>query len=118
MIRRKVCVIVNSRANYGRIKSFIHAAYNHPGLELQLIVGTSALLYRFGSVIDIIRKDGFKPDAIVDSIVEGETPITMAKSVGLGTIELVTQFQALAPDVVLTVADRSRQLPRPSQRVT
>ena len=106
MIRRKVCVIVNSRANYGRIKSFIHAAYNHPGLELQLIVGASALLYRFGSVIDIIRKDGFKPDAIVHSIVEGETPITMAKSVGLGTIELATQFQALAPDVVLTVADR------------
>ena len=106
MIRRKVCVVVNSRANYGRIKSFMQAACDHPGLELQLIVGASALLYRFGSVIDIIRKDGFKPDAIVHSIVEGETPITMAKSVGLGTIELASQFQALAPDVVLTVADR------------
>jgi UDP-hydrolysing UDP-N-acetyl-D-glucosamine 2-epimerase len=75
-------------------------------LELQLIVGASALLYRYGSVIDVIRKDGFEPDAVVHSIVEGETPITMAKSVGLGTIELATQFQALSPDVVLTVADR------------
>jgi UDP-hydrolysing UDP-N-acetyl-D-glucosamine 2-epimerase len=104
--RRKVCVVINSRANYGRIKSFMRAAQNHPGLELQLIAGASALLYRFGSAVDVMRRDGFDPDAIVHSIVEGETPITMAKSVGLGTIELATQFQALAPDIVLTVADR------------
>jgi UDP-hydrolysing UDP-N-acetyl-D-glucosamine 2-epimerase len=97
---------VNSRANYGRIKSFLAAARNHPGLELQLIAGASALLYRYGSAVDVMQRDGFKPDAIVHSIVEGETPITMAKSVGLGTIELATQFQALAPDVVLTIADR------------
>jgi GDP/UDP-N,N'-diacetylbacillosamine 2-epimerase (hydrolysing) len=104
--RRKVCVVVNSRANYGRIKSFLRAAQNHDELELQIIAGASALLYRYGSAIDVMRRDGFKPDAIVHSIVEGETPITMAKSVGLGTIELATQFQALAPDIVLTVADR------------
>jgi UDP-hydrolysing UDP-N-acetyl-D-glucosamine 2-epimerase len=101
-----VCVVVNSRANYGRIKSFLRAAQNHDELELQIIAGASALLYRYGSAIDVMRRDGFKPDAIVHSIVEGETPITMAKSVGLGTIELATQFQALAPDIVLTVADR------------
>jgi GDP/UDP-N,N'-diacetylbacillosamine 2-epimerase (hydrolysing) len=104
--QRKVCVVVNSRANYGRIKSFLRAAVDHPDLELQLIVGASALLYRFGSAIDIIRGDGFEPQAIVHSVVDGETPVTMAKSVGLGTIELATHFEALKPDVVLTVADR------------
>jgi GDP/UDP-N,N'-diacetylbacillosamine 2-epimerase (hydrolysing) len=104
--QRKVCVVVNSRANYGRIKSLLRAAMGHPDLELQLIVGASALLYRFGSAIDIIRGDGFEPQAIVHSVVDGETPVTMAKSVGLGTIELATHFEALKPDVVLTVADR------------
>jgi len=104
--RRKVCVVVNSRANYGRIKSFLRAARNHEALQLQLVVGASALLYRFGSAIDVMKRDGFEPDAIVHSIVEGETPATMAKSVGLGTIELATHFQSLAPHVVLTVADR------------
>ena len=106
MSRRKVCVVVNSRANYGRIKSFLTAARNHPGLELQLIAGASTLLYRYGAAVNVMKRDGFTPDVIVHSIVEGETPITMAKSVGLGTIELATQFQALAPDVVLTIADR------------
>jgi UDP-hydrolysing UDP-N-acetyl-D-glucosamine 2-epimerase len=106
MSRRKVCVVVNSRANYGRIKSFLRAAQDHPALQLQLVVGASALLYRFGAAIDVMQQDGFKPDAIVHSIVEGETPATMAKSVGLATIELATHFQSLKPDVVLTVADR------------
>ena len=59
---RTICVVVNSRANYGRIKSVMNAIKNHDKLKLQLIVGASALLYRFGMVIDVIKKDGFIPD--------------------------------------------------------
>ena len=81
---RKVCVVVHSRANYGRIKTVLRAITEHPDLELQLIVGSSALLHRFGSAIDVIRRDGFHESAVVHSIIEGETPITMAKSTGLG----------------------------------
>ena len=58
--QKKVCVVVNSRANYGRIKSLMAAINNHEELYLQLIVGASALLYRFGMVIDIIRADGYE----------------------------------------------------------
>ena len=36
MSRRKVCVVVNSRANYGRIKSFMVAAQKHRGLIYSL----------------------------------------------------------------------------------
>ena len=104
--RRKICVVVNSRANYGRIKSVLKAVQAHPDLELQLIVGASALLYRFGNVRQIIEADGFTPNATVYTIVEGETPTTMAKSTGLAIIELATLFENLRPDVVLTVADR------------
>ena len=110
MNKRRVCVVVNSRANYGRIKSFMKEAKKSDKLELQLIVGASALLYRFGSAIDVIRKDGFEPDAIVHSILEGETPTTMAKSTGLGIVELATHFENLKPDIVLTVADRFETL--------
>jgi len=110
MKKRKICVVVNSRANYGRIKSFLKAVQEHEKLELQLIVGASALLYRFGSAIDIIRNDGFEPVSVVYSIVEGETPSTMAKSTGMGILELATQFENLKPDVVLTVADRFETL--------
>lgn len=97
---------MNSRANYGRIKSVLKSIQAHPDLELQLIVGASALLHRFGSAVDVIRSDGFEPNSVVYSIVEGETPTTMAKSTGLGIVELATHFENLDPDIVLTVADR------------
>jgi UDP-hydrolysing UDP-N-acetyl-D-glucosamine 2-epimerase len=103
---RKVCVVVGSRANYSSIKSVMRAVREHTDLTLQLVVGASALLDRFGSVIDVIEADGFEANAKVTMIVEGETPGTMAKSTGLGLLELPTLFDLLKPDVVISVGDR------------
>jgi UDP-hydrolysing UDP-N-acetyl-D-glucosamine 2-epimerase len=103
---RKVCIVVGSRANYSSIKSAMCAVRAHPDLKLQLVVGASALLDRFGSVVDVIESDGFEPDARIAMIVEGETPGTMAKSTGLGLLELPTVFGMLKPDVVVSVGDR------------
>ena len=87
---RKVCIVVNSRANYARIKSVLTAVREHPNLQLQLVVGASALLERFGRVIDLIRADGFKEDAVVYMALEGDTTANMVKSTALGMIELST----------------------------
>jgi UDP-hydrolysing UDP-N-acetyl-D-glucosamine 2-epimerase len=106
MNKRKVCVVVASRANYGRVRSVMLAIKQHPSLELQLIVGASVMLYRFGQAIDVIKKDGFKPNRTIYYVVEGETLATQAKSTGLGMIELATALSDLDPDVVITVADR------------
>lgn len=103
---RKVCVVVGSRANYSSIKSVMRAVLAHPELELQLICGASAVLDRFGSVVDLIERDGFRVDARVNIIIEGETPATMAKSTGLALLELPTLFDLLHPDVVVSVGDR------------
>ena len=106
MKKRKICVVVHSRANYGRSKSILKARDKHTNLELQLIVGASALLWRFGEAIKIIEKDGFKPIETIHMMLEGETPLNMAKSTGLGIIELSSVFERIKPDFVLTVADR------------
>lgn len=104
--RRKVCVVITARASYARIKTVMQAVAAHPALELQLVVGASALLERFGTVVDVIRADGFTPDAVVYMVVEGENLVTSAKSTGLGIVELATIFDNLKPDVVVSVADR------------
>jgi UDP-hydrolysing UDP-N-acetyl-D-glucosamine 2-epimerase len=103
---KKVCVVVGSRANYSSIKSAMSAVRDHPELELQLVVGASALLDRYGTVADLIEQDGFEADEKVFMLIEGETPGTMAKSTGLGLLELPTAFDRLQPDVVITVGDR------------
>lgn len=106
MSKRKICVVVGSRANYSSIKSAMHAIQAHPDLELQVVVVASALLDRYGSVVNLIERDGFHALARVHMLIEGETPVTMAKSTGLGLLELPTIFDQLKPDVVLTVGDR------------
>ncbi|MDQ5821935.1 MAG: UDP-N-acetylglucosamine 2-epimerase [Actinomycetota bacterium] len=103
---KRVCVVVGSRANYSSIKSAMRAIRDHPELELQLVVGASALLDRYGTALDVIEADGFEPDERVFMLIEGETPGTMAKSTGLGLLELPTAFERLEPDVVITVGDR------------
>ncbi|WP_267163496.1 UDP-N-acetylglucosamine 2-epimerase [Halovenus salina] len=103
---RTICIAVHSRANYARIKSVMRAVKEHPNLELQLIVGASALLERYGQAIEQIRADGFEPDATLHYMVEGGTPTTMAKSTGMGIVNMATLLNGMEPDIVLTVADR------------
>ena len=107
---RKVCVVINSRANYGRVKSFMRAAKKSPQLELQVVVGASAVLYRFGNVRAVIEEDGFEIDAEMHTVVEGNEPVAMSMSAGLAGIELSGILNSLSPDVVVVVADRYEQI--------
>ena len=103
---RKVCVVITARPSYARIKTVLEAVQRHRDLQLQLVVGASAVLERYGTAVDYIKADGFKPDAVIYMVLEGENLVTMAKSTGLGLSELATVFDNLKPDVVITVADR------------
>lgn len=103
---KKICVFCGSRANYSSIKSVMKAVTEHPSLELQVVLGASALLDRFGNIKDLVQKDGFKIDYTFHNIVEGENPVTMAKSTGLGTIEMAMVLDNLKPDYVVIVGDR------------
>tara|TARA_Y100000768_G_scaffold113266_1_gene83471 strand:+ start:26433 stop:27611 length:1179 start_codon:yes stop_codon:yes gene_type:complete len=104
--KRKVCVVINNRANYARIKYFIKAAKKEKNLNVEIILGASANLDKYGKLDKIILRDGFKITHRISTIVEGENPISMAKSTALSIIELSSIFEKAKPDIVLTVADR------------
>ena len=106
MAKRKICVVVTARPSYSRIKTALKAIREHPNLKLQLVVAGSALLDRYGNAVDYIEKDGFKIDARVFMVLEGENKTSMAKTTGLGVMELANTFYNLKPDAVVTIADR------------
>lgn len=106
MTSRRIAVVLTNRASYARIKSTLIAIKEAPGLELQLIAAASLLLDKYGSAINVLQRDGFTPAAKVYMVLEGENPVTMAKTTGIGITELATIFDNLRPDFVLTVADR------------
>ena len=106
MSPKKICIVVFSRANYGSIKSLIKEIHNDKNLELIILAGGSAILNKFGSVSQIIKKDGYKVSEEIFFIVEGETPETMVKSTAIAMMELSSFFKKKKPDLVLTVGDR------------
>jgi UDP-hydrolysing UDP-N-acetyl-D-glucosamine 2-epimerase len=103
---RKVCVVVTARPSYSRIRAALQAIQAHPELELQLVVAASALLERYGGADRVMESDGFSIARKVYMIVEGENPVTSAKSTGIGLAEMATVLDNLRPDIVVTIADR------------
>ncbi len=109
-MRRKVCVVITARPSYSRIKTALSAIKENPELELQLVIAASALLDRYGTAVNYVEKDGFDVAARVFMVLEGENPTSMAKTTGIGLLELATVFDNLKPDLVLTIADRYETL--------
>ena len=106
MKKRKICVVITARPSYSRVKTVLKAIQEHSQLELQLVIAGSALLDRYGNAADFIYKDGFKAAAKVYMVLEGENPTTMAKTTGIGLMELTNVIYNLQPDAVLSIADR------------
>lgn len=110
MNKRKVCVVITARPSYSRVKTALEAIREHPDLELQLVAAGSALLNRYGNAVNYISKDGFEIVERVFMVLEGENPTSMAKTTGLGVLELANVFYNLKPDVVIAIADRFETL--------
>lgn len=110
MKKKKICVVTGNRAEYSRAKTVMKAIEKHPNLELILIVTGAHLLDKYGATFQEIEADGFNINEKVYLIVEGENPITMTKSVGLGIIELATILNNYKPDIVIAPTDRFETL--------
>jgi GDP/UDP-N,N'-diacetylbacillosamine 2-epimerase (hydrolysing) len=108
--RRKVCVVLVDRANYGRLKPVMLAILEHPELELQCIAAGTMVLERFGRPVDVVKGHGLPVDGEIYTELEGSTPSSMAKSVGFATVEFASEYQRLKPDVVLLIGDRYEAL--------
>ncbi len=105
-MRRKVCVVITARPSYSRIQTALRAIRARADLELQLVVAASALLDRYGTAIQYIEEDGFEIAARVYMVLEGGNLAAMARTTGLGLLDLATVFDNLRPSVVVTIGDR------------
>lgn len=110
MNKRKICVVLVDRANYGRLWPVMNAIRSRPELELQVVCAGSMVLERFDQPSKIVEADGFPVDGRVYMELEGSIPSTMAKSVGFGIVEFSSEFQRLQPDIVLLIGDRYEAL--------
>lgn len=109
-MKRKICVVTGSRAEYGLLFWVLRDLQSAGDLELQLVVTGMHLAPEFGHTVDEIERDGFRIDRRVEMLLAGDTPVATAKSVGLGVIGMTDALDQLRPDIVLILGDRFEML--------
>ena len=111
MIRKKkICFVIVNRANYGRVRSLMLYIKNSKHFDLQTVLISSTLLKKYGSLNELIRKDGIKINYQLFNHIEGENLFTMTRSTGLALLDLSSIFQKLRPNIVFTIGDRYETL--------
>ena len=63
---RTIAMLTTGRQDWGILHSTATAIRAHRDLRLRLLVGGMHLSARHGSTLDVIRADGFEPDALLD----------------------------------------------------
>ena len=107
---REIAAILVDRANYGRMKPILRALIAQPGLRMRVVCTGTMLLERFGMAMHNVEEDGFSIDGKVYLELEGSTPVTMAKSLGIAVLELTSELARLRPDIMLVIGDRYEAL--------
>ncbi|MEZ0246918.1 MAG: UDP-N-acetylglucosamine 2-epimerase [Methylophilaceae bacterium] len=105
-MRRKICVVTGTRADYGCLRWVMEGIRAADGLELQIIATGMHLSPEFGLTYREIEKDGFVIDRKVEMLLSSDTPTGISKSMGLGLMGFGEAFEQLKPDLVLVLGDR------------
>ena len=106
MKKKTICIVILNRANFARIKSVIIKLKNQKDINLEVIIGGSAIIEKYGDVENEIKSIGIKPYIKLLCVVDGTSLESMTKTVGVLLLEISSVFSKLKPDAVLTIADR------------
>lgn len=103
---RRICFVTGTRAEFGLMRSTLRAIAARPKLQLQLVVTGMHLDPRHGRSVDVIRRDGWKIDAVVPWRPGSNDSGEVANHTGIAMSGLARAFDKLEPDVVLVCGDR------------
>src|ERR1700730_15789094 len=109
--KRRICFPITSRASYGRSQLLLQKLQEHPGVELELMLGGSILLDKYSRhIADDIEAGGFTISTSLFTVIEGGNHVAMAKTACLTALEFTNGFHAADPDIVIICGDRFEQL--------
>ena len=105
-MKRKICVVTSSRAEYGLLRPLIELIKKDGNLECQLIVTGMHLSPEFGLTYKEIEKDGFPINKKIDISLNSDTPVGISRSMGLAMMGFAEAYKALSPDIIVVLGDR------------
>lgn len=109
-MKRKICVVTGTRAEYGLLQPLMKKIKEDCLLELQIVATGMHLSPEFGLTYKQIEQDGFVIHEKIEALLSSDTPVGIAKSMGLTTIGFADAFNRLQPDLLVILGDRFEML--------
>lgn len=106
MSQRRICIVTGTRADYGLLYWLMHEVREDPALHLQIVATGMHLSPEFGLTYQEIENDGFTIDETVEMLLSSDSPVGIAKSIGVGTMGFADALARLEPDMVVLLGDR------------
>jgi UDP-hydrolysing UDP-N-acetyl-D-glucosamine 2-epimerase len=105
-LKRRICVITGTRAEYGILFPLLKIFKNHPSVELQLVVTGSHLSPVHGNTYREIEQDGFYISKKIDLKLDLDSNAACVKAAGLAMLGFADAFADLNPEIVVALGDR------------
>ena len=114
ILKRKIAVITSSRADYAHLRWLLHDLGTDRGIDLQVIAMGPHLSPVFGHTGRTVgaRIRGRSDLAInrVECLLDSDSDVGMAKTIGVACLGLADTLDRLRPDILLVIADRYEML--------
>lgn len=103
---RTIAVVTVGRSDFGIYLPVLNALQAEPALRTHLIVSGGHLSPAYGMTVEEIVRHGFAVGDRVETLLAGDTPEAVARSIGLGVLSFPPVYQRVRPDLLLVLGDR------------
>lgn len=105
-MKRKICVVTGTRAEFGLLRWLMQDIARCDGLELRVVATGMHLSPEFGLTYREIEQAGFGIDSRVELLMSSDTPTGVSKAMGLGLIGFGDVYARMQPDLIVVLGDR------------
>ncbi|MFA5149997.1 MAG: UDP-N-acetylglucosamine 2-epimerase [Candidatus Omnitrophota bacterium] len=107
MSKKKILFLTGTRADFGKVKSLIHATENEDNFKCSVFVTGMHMLSRYGLSVEEVRKEGFKEIYTFINQVHGEPMELILANTISGLSRYMHEF---SPDLIVVHGDRIETL--------
>lgn len=105
-MKKTICVVTGTRAEYGLLKPLIKKINNSSSLILNLVVTGMHLSPEFGYTYKFIENDQIKINKKIETLLSSDTSVGISKSMGLSLISFSEYFSSEKFDMLIVLGDR------------
>ena len=109
-MRRRICYVTGTRADFGLMERSLRLIHQHPGLELGLCVTGMHLSEQSGRTVSGVEASGLPLWGQIPVDLSAGDGAAMARALSEELKGLITEFLLHRPDMVLVLGDRGEML--------